>query len=61
MRFNILSQIIDIYSDYIREQDNPAREDFPTIGYNEVPDPVGGYEGVTIYDQEQLDQDVNLN
>ena len=61
MKLNILNQILDAYSDFVRGEEDPTRYDFTTTGYNEVQDPVGGYEGVTIYDQEQLDQDVNLS
>lgn len=56
MRLNILSQIIDAYHDFVSNDSEDYRNDFDA-GYSEVPDPMGGEEGITAYDIHNLDPD----
>lgn len=56
MRLNILSQIIDAYHDFVSNDSEDYRNDFDT-GYSEVEDPVGGYDGITEYDVNNVDPD----
>lgn len=56
MRLSILSQVIDAYHDFIDNDTDDYRNDFD--GYaGEVEDPMGGMEGITEYDEKNLDED----
>lgn len=59
MRLNIFSQVLNHYSGLYTSNVSPE-DDFSTaltLHYDEVEDPIGGEEGVTIYDRFKLDQD----
>ncbi|MCA9741704.1 MAG: hypothetical protein H6695_06140 [Deferribacteres bacterium] len=56
MRLNILSQIIDAYHDFQSNDFDDYRNDFDTSN-TEVEDPLGGYDGITDYDVNNLDPD----
>ena len=58
MRWNVLAQIITHYSDFVRENSDNPRNDFHE-DYTESPieDPIGGEEGITFYDEYDIDQD----
>lgn len=54
MKLHILTQIIEYYHDFVRGYD--ASVDFPYNHINcGVTDPIGGQEGITIYDENELD------
>lgn len=55
MRLNILSQIIDAYHDFIFGGSDESHDYDSYSG--EVEDPMGGYEGVTDYDRNELDEE----
>ena len=58
MRLNILSQIINHYHDFVTNYSDDPRNDFSADeSVDEVEDPLGGEEGVTQYDNYNLDQD----
>ncbi len=56
MRLNILSQIIDAYYDAFDNNTDDYRNDFDGPS-GEVEDPMGGMEGVTKYDDKNIDPD----
>jgi len=58
MKLNIISQIIRHYHEYVNNNSEDPRNDFP-IDHNssQIEDPLGGQEGITKYDRFNLDQD----
>lgn len=56
MKFNILSQIIEAYHDAVVNNTDDYRNDFDGPS-GEVEDPMGGLEGVTEYDDKNIDPD----
>lgn len=58
MRLNIISQVIKHYHEFVTNYSDDPRNDFPDdSSSSQVEDPLGGEEGVTLYDRFNLDQD----
>ncbi|MDQ7052642.1 MAG: hypothetical protein Q9P14_07050 [candidate division KSB1 bacterium] len=56
MKLNFLTQVIDAYYDFIENNTDDCRNDFDGSP-GEVEDPMGGWEGITEYDEKNLDED----
>lgn len=58
MKLNILSQIIEVYHDFVTNDVGDVKNDFDAEP-GDVEDPVGGTDGVTNYDIKNLDPDAD--
>ncbi len=56
MKLNFLTQVIDYYHDFIENNTDDYRNDIDGSP-GEVEDPMGGWEGITEYDEKNLDED----
>ena len=58
MKLNLISQMIHHYHKSVTENTDDYVDDYDVDNYDsEVEDPLGGDEGVTIYDRFDIDQD----